>query len=246
MRELFYNKMPHKLKAYRNEWKYCISTAEAEELYIRLYDLMERDPHADAGGVYDVHSLYFDSLNNICAKENIAGERRRFKYRIRFYGDESDPLFLERKSKINSLCHKEFCSISVPEYDRLVVGDYDDFLWERDRKVLERFALDMAMGAYGPKSVVSYERQALIESVTNVRITFDRNIVVSDDVDRFLTGDYSGVPVLDSNLVILEVKYDDILPSYIRRAIQASAMVQQAFSKYYHSRVRFSEYKRMV
>lgn len=246
MRELFARVVPQRLKTYRNEWKYCIPSADAEKLYIRLHDLMERDPHADAEGVYDVHSLYFDSVNNICARENISGERRRFKYRIRFYGNEADPLFLERKSKINSLCHKESCSISASEYDRLVAGDHDDLLWEKDRKVLTRFALDMAMGAYSPRSVVSYERQALVESVTNVRITFDRNIVVSEDVDHFLTGEYSGVPVLGGDQVILEVKYDDILPSYIRRAIQASAMVQQAFSKYYHSRVRFSEYKRMV
>lgn len=242
MRELLAGQgvMPH--KTYRNEWKYCISSVTAGELYDRLLGVLETDPHADTDGSYEVHSLYFDNINNTCARENIAGERRRFKYRIRYYGDGSDLLFLERKEKLNSLCHKEFCVISSDEYRQLTEYAYEELLWEPDRKVLKRLALDMATGYYTPKSIVSYERHALIEPMTNVRITFDRNIVVSDETDSFLTGEYSGTPVLDGDRVILEVKYDDVLPSYIRRAVQASSMPQQAFSKYYHSRVRFSEY----
>ena len=79
---------------------------------------------------------------------------------------------------------------------------------------------------------MDYQRIAFVESISNVRITIDTNISVAKEYDRFLTGDYLHVPLMKSNEHVLEVKFDSILPGYIKRSIYQSSLQQQAFSKY--------------
>lgn len=240
------NRLNTRQKRYRSEWKYCIPEGQAEILKERLSGLMERDAHAGPDGGYRIQSLYFDDLYNTCARENIAGERERFKYRIRYYGacrKPEDPLFLERKEKRNAYCHKDSCRLTDAEYRALFSDDCGECLWTADKPLLRRFAADILRAGFMPKSVVEYERTAFIEPISNVRITFDRNLFASDAFDSFLSGDYERIPILKSSEQILEVKFDDVLPSYIRNALQAESMVQQAFSKYYMSRITLQHFR---
>ncbi len=230
------------MKRFRNEWKYVIPAAMALELREKLAAVMDPDIHARSDGYYRVHSLYFDNIDNTCARENIAGERLRFKYRIRFYDTYDGTLFLERKEKFNSLCYKDSCIISEDEMLALMGRGYGSLMWVDDRKLLARFATDIAREGFTPRSIVDYERSALTEPIHNVRITFDRNVFVSADTAGFTTGDYTCLPAVDSSREILEVKFDDCLPGYITRLLRTGHMDQQAYSKYYNSRVLTAGY----
>ncbi len=231
-------------KHYRNEWKYSLSHTLAESIYQRLAGLMDKDAHSDDNGGYLVHSMYFDNFDDLCARENIAGERVRFKYRIRYYGSDSGHLYFERKEKLNSFCHKDSCPLTGEEFRAVMNADTDALIWSSDKQLLRKFGMNTACGYFMPKSIVEYERRALIEPISNVRITFDRNIFASDDFDLFTSGDYTRLPVSDPDDVILEVKFDEVLPSYIRRALQLRTVTQQAFSKYYNSRITIQDYHR--
>lgn len=224
------------LKNYRNEWKYCLSERDAQILYYRLEAVLEKDPHSSDNGRYRVSSLYFDDIRNTCAFENEAGERSRFKYRIRRYGTDYDHLFLERKEKLNSFCYKEKCSLTRDEYEDILDERYDRLVFSPDKPLLSRFCTDALCYYFRPKSIVNYYRTALIDDIYNIRITFDRNVTASYDYLNFLTGDYCEFPVLDKDRVVLEFKFDDVAPAYIRRILQSHSLTQQAFSKYYRSR----------
>ena len=50
-------------EAFRNEWKYLISTSEKEMLMLRLKPFLQPDPHAGEGGYY-IRSLYFEDYWN--------------------------------------------------------------------------------------------------------------------------------------------------------------------------------------
>lgn len=89
---------------------------------------------------------------------------------------------------------------------------------------------------YRPKVIVDYERIAYVEEITNVRITFDMKISASYELDKFLDGDYLNFYVLPSGINVLEVKFDDILPSYIRNIVESFNFKQTSFSKYYYGR----------
>jgi hypothetical protein len=65
----------------------------------------------------------------------------------------------------------------------------------------------------------------------NVRITFDRDIRVNHFHDAFMDDDMALVPAGDE-LVVMEVKYDAFLPSFIAGLIQIGNRQHTACSKY--------------
>ena len=97
---------------------------------------------------------------------------------------------------------------------------------------------------YKPKVIIDYERIAFVEDITNVRITFDMKISASYELEKFLTQDYQSFYVLPSGLNVLEVKFDEILPSHIRNIIESYGFKQGSFSKYYYGRRIIDSYMR--
>ena len=220
------------MKKYRNEWKYGLSESEIARVEQRIGAVLERDIHAGGDGRYGVHSLYFDDFSNTCARETEAGVGARFKYRIRYYDQKPEFLKLERKEKLNGGCHKLSCRVTQEEFEKLCAGDVGDLLYDEDRPLLRRFAADILGRGFSPRVIVDYERIAFVEPITNVRITLDLNIACSRDYDRFLTGDWLNVPLLPKGRHVLEVKFDEILPGYIKQSVYECNLQQRSFSKY--------------
>lgn len=188
--------------------------------------------HSDADGKYTVHNLYFDDYKNSCVKENDAGISERFKYRIRYYGDQCAYMKLERKEKINGYCHKESCLISAEEYQMILEERADELFWQTEEPLLKRFCLDCMTRRFLPRAIIDYERCAYVEEIAHIRITLDENISVSDDVSHFPDGNYIRCPVQEKGQYILEVKFDHMMPGYIRHMITNRKLVLSAFSKY--------------
>ncbi|MBR0491337.1 MAG: polyphosphate polymerase domain-containing protein [Clostridia bacterium] len=187
-------------------------------------------------GRYIIHSLYFDDYKDTSIYTTDSGLSKRFKWRIRYYGDDLSYIKLERKEKIEGRCHKESCNITVEEYNEIISGDETDLIFKTQKKLIKELAVDMLIHNYKPKVIVDYERIAFVEEITNVRITFDMKISASYELENFLDGDYQNFYVLPSGLNVLEVKFDDILPSYIRNIVESYNFKQGSFSKYYFGR----------
>lgn len=224
------------MQEFRNEWKYRLPMTDLEIIRERLSVLMANDRHSDSGGGYAVHSLYFDDFFDSCAKENDGGTAERFKYRIRFYNQYEGFLKLERKEKKFGMCRKKSAVLSEEQYAGIFSGNAEDVFWSTENPVIRQFCTDIMTKGFAPKAIVDYERVAFVEPVTNVRVTLDLNIAASSDVDRFLDLDYLRVPLQKTGEHVLEVKFDEILPGYIKNAVTVSPMVQTAFSKYYFAR----------
>jgi hypothetical protein len=226
-------------KVYRNEWKYRLQEADLSVIEGRLRGIMGMDSHSDNDtGEYQVHSLYFDDYKDSCAKENEAGVAERFKYRIRYYGTNSDFLKLERKEKLDGMCHKVSTLITRDEYHMIMEGKAEELYWESDDEVLRKFCILMMTRLFKPKLIVDYDRVAYVDEITNVRITFDKNISVSEETSEFLDGVYLAYPVQEHREHVLEVKFDSILPGYIKSAITNKNLQQSSFSKYYLGRLK--------
>ena len=84
-----------------------------------------------------------------------------------------------------------------------------------------------------PKVIVEYERTPYVYKNGNVRITFDRNITSSSQVDQFFNAETKKRPILPSGMQLLEVKYDEYLPDPIYHALMLDNMQRTNFSKYY-------------
>ena len=67
----------------------------------------------------------------------------------------------------------------------------------------------------------------------DLRITIDKNISYSRDVNNFTNNFYFKNQLYEK---ILEVKYNDFIPKDIRKILSDFYLFRVAFSKYYNSR----------
>lgn len=223
---------------YRSEWKYICTDGQLELIHERLDNVLQKDIHTSATGSYSVHSLYFDDIQNSCAAGNESGDGVRYKYRIRYYGNQQEALHLERKEKRYGLGGKKSCPLSMDEYTALLSGNISGLFWSTENPLLKKFCALMWDKGFSPKSIIDYERTAFTEPTSHIRITLDRNITAGYDCESFLSGRYLRYPLQNANQNILEVKFDSILPSWICRILESLNIQQTAFSKYYLGRKR--------
>lgn len=222
---------------FRNEMKFLCRDEELRIIRQNLSTLLETDPYTDREqGFYQVNSLYFDDYADTCFYDNeySLGERRKF--RIRTYNDQTDIIKLEKKAKDNTLSRKTSCRLSQPEFQQLFEGEVGALYWQADHPLLQEFCRDIMTKLFQPKVIVTYERTAFVDFPGNVRVTLDRNISASYQTEQFLTNDYLRFPVLEAGMNLLEIKFDEFLPQYIKQIIQADGLQQTTFSKYYMAR----------
>ena len=71
------------------------------------------------------------------------------------------------------------------------------------------------MFCYRPKAIVEYQRKAYVASENKTRITFDFAIKATESDFRLFSPTLNQNPVLDPYLVVMEVKYNGFMLSYI-------------------------------
>ena len=220
---------------YRQEWKYICTQAQLDILKHRLLPVMKYDRHQVSDGTYHIRSVYFDDFKNAGMQENEDGLDCRKKYRIRIYNRSADLIHLEIKSKRKGMTHKESCTISRQTCEALI--NRSPIPYREDYpEPLKQLYLAIQTKGLRPVTIVEYERTAFVHPLGNVRITFDRNIAASHYVSRFLETNTYAIPILERGQHILEVKFDDFLPSQIRNAVDMGCLTRSAFSKYYIAR----------
>ena len=88
-----------------------------------------------------------------------------------------------------------------------------------------------------PKVFIAYDRIAMFgKDDPELRVTFDKNIVGTSEIGSFFDDILPGIPLLPTGQHILEVKYDEFLPDYIKQILNEVHLQKTAFSKYYYSR----------
>lgn len=225
---------------YRHEYKYVCNAMEIAILKTRAQGILKRDEHAGSNGAYSIRSLYFDNWEDRCYYENESGIGERDKYRIRIYNKDSSRITLEKKSKVRGMTSKVSACISREQCIQLMMGiipvvtqnmtdDLKQLLYQMNRKTMR------------PKVIVEYVRYPFTEKNGNVRVTFDEAISSSNETDRFLEQNLVLRPVMECGRGILEVKWDEYLPDYIKNCMQLDTLLWSSFSKYYLCR-RYNAY----
>ncbi len=217
---------------FRHEFKHEIGYCDLLALRSRLSAVMQQDPHA-INGRYTIRSLYFDNLDDKALLEKVNGVDKREKFRLRCYNGDTSLIFLEKKVKNNGLCAKEQTVVTWQQAQAIVNGeDFDD----GGDKLLAGFRVKTETLGLRPKTIVDYTREPFVFPVGNVRVTIDYNIRTGMNCTDFFNADCVTVPAGDAP-IILEVKWDEVLPSVIRDIVQIPSTHTSAFSKYAASRV---------
>lgn len=217
---------------YRHELKYYITEGDYALLSRKLSLTMEQDAFAKKnGGEYFIRSLYFDDRDDSAFREKLSGIDERDKFRIRIYDMRDDVIKLECKHKSNGYIKKQSIGLSRKEYEKLISGDRL-FLLNRPEPFARRMYIEFAQRALKPAVIVDYTREAFVFPMEDVRVTFDKNVRTGlRSVDMFNAG-IPTYPVIDDYGMVLEIKFNRFLPTYIRSLLQLEASQRSAISKY--------------
>lgn len=215
----------------RQELKFAINYPEYAGLRSVLRTLIPLDRHAGPAGEYHVRSLYFDNDDDDAYFEKESGTFRRAKYRIRIYNRSDTVIRLELKEKYGRSSSKTSRVISRETCEAIMSGRLR-FADARDDPFLTAFYLKTQLEHLRPRAIVDYVREPFICASGNVRITFDKELktaVCGTDIfsDRLLLATPPGFGGM-----ILEVKYDGLLPAYIQNRLNLARHQQLALSKY--------------
>ncbi len=195
---------------------------------------MERDPHA-LGGTYQIRSLYFDDPGDKALREKIDGVNVREKFRIRLYDRDASLVKLEKKSKRNGLGTKRSARLTAAEAQKIVDGDLD-WMLSSGRPLVQELYCKMRCQRMEPKTIVDYTREPFIFSPGNVRVTLDYDIRTGQGRTDLLDPDVVTIPAGDAPILV-EVKWDEFLPSIIRDAVSLPDRRVGSFSKYAQCRI---------
>jgi len=220
---------------YRHEVKHELSRGDLIPLRRRMELIASPDPHA-VGGKYYIRSLYFDDPTDRALRDKINGVNLREKFRIRYYNnDPSGVIHLEKKCKTNGLCSKFSAPLTADEARKITEGDTGWMLLSPHPLVRELYC-KMTYQGLRPKTIVDYTREPFVYPPGNVRVTFDYDIRTGLSCTDFLNPDCVTIPAGD-DAVVLEVKWDEFLPSVIRDAVLTPGRRSSAFSKYARCRL---------
>jgi hypothetical protein len=230
--------LQYKNRRLRHELKYIISFRDYYELRSRAMAFMRRDEHGD-NGKYFIRSLYLDDIMLSDYNQKMDGWNRRRKYRIRIYDFSDEIIKFEIKDKFDSCISKVSDTITIDEYNCIVQGNFDfisDIIFSNSdggrRGALRMAYIDNAAKILSPRVVVDYDREVFICGEGNVRMTFDMNLRAGLASEDIFDPELPTVPAYEEGCMILEVKYDDFLPDYIKKMLRPLGRWQSSQSKY--------------
>jgi hypothetical protein len=159
------------------------------------------------------------------------GILKRKKIRIRIYNKSDAVIKLERKYRYGEYICKESAALTKDEYYKLLAYDYD-FLLKKDEPLFKDFYLYLRMEKLSPKVIVDYVREAYVGEESDVRITFDKQLSASTSSLQLFSDQLATVETLPYPQLIMEVKYNEFLPTMVQRILDLDSHHRSAISKY--------------
>jgi hypothetical protein len=206
------------------------------------------DPFANAakGYSYDIYSVYLDNPGLTLMNQTLEGMRNRFKLRVRFYDDNPEhPVFFEVKRRVNEAIVKVRAKVRRDRAHHLMYArdawpDHSDLANPADEQsfsALRKFCeLRDKMGAR-PECLVCYNREAwCAPEDDSIRVTFDRVLEAApydpDLTFRLARNDDWIRPIMPVPGVVLELKFTDRFPNWMRGMVQTFNLFRTCMAKY--------------
>ena len=217
----------------RLEQKYLLTLEQYYRCRHEIEQVLRPDSYSGLEG-YWIRSLYFDSLSNRDYREKQAGIKYRRKVRLRIYSPDARTAKLEIKQKENIWQRKISIPLTRPEAEKVVQGNYSVLL-AKGQEAVKAYAM-MNTFCYRPKSVVTYFRQAYTGAENHLRITFDKEITTSQTHLHLFEKGNSDEMLQNPYFVIMEVKFHQFVPAYVKEILNHCEVSAGSFSKYMMSR----------
>lgn len=230
-----------RMQRQRFERKYRIP----EQLAIAVRDFVSTQLELDEFGAnhpqlsYPVHSLYLDSDGLDTYWMTINGDKNRYKLRLRFYDDKPEsPVFFEIKRRVDEIIMKQRGGVRKVAVPLMLAGqlpEAEHLISQQPKHLsaIHEFCRLTQLIDAKPKVHVAYLREAWIHPDTDaVRVTFDRQVRgEAEPTIRFRTDMMQPVEPFGKE-VILEIKFTDRFPNWLREMVEAFDLERCGAAKY--------------
>ena len=135
------------------------------------------------------------------------------------------------KQKQGEFQKKRSLKLSKEDAKKLIDGNYSILLKYSEAFAYECYCL-MNMYCYRPKAVVEYKRDAFVVKENKIRITLDYNIKATESNFNIFDGNLNQNLMMNNFFVVLEVKYNGFLLSYIKDLLNDIDKREISVSKY--------------
>ena len=239
--------MREKLQTNRMELKFRVTEPIAAEIKRYLGTTLRKDPHGLNHGPegYPVCSVYLDSRDARLYGQSVAGERNRYKLRIRVYdANPSQPAFVEIKRRDGQVIKKRRASVHREVAAAILCGAPGSLAaskaggsWSsNDRFAMHEFCrLRDGLRACGT-TYVCYRRDAYVSpGSTHWRVTFDRYLSAKPyHCGETLSIPHDCCPTPDYDAVVMELKFTDRFPGWMHDLVRVFNLNPVSFPKYIH------------
>lgn len=231
----------------RYEIKFRVTNAQKERFLDAARVGLKPDPFG-VNACYRVSSVYYDSKNLDFYWEKIDGESIRRKLRLRFYGDPKSPdqldeqiFFLELKHRIKNSVGKERVRLTT-EGALAILADANElehlrkYVAEQDQSQYETISVMESLHTtmqFQAANTITYLREAWMGEVDpRLRLTFDQVPCALSPNSYGKVAHIPGYPLIPAGEVIMEIKFNQSVPRWLRDIVAEQGLVPQRFSKY--------------
>ena len=218
---------PYQAVFKRKEVKYLLAEAQLFALRPALEAHMEPDDFAHSS----IYNLYYDTPDFRLIRRSLEKPAYKEKLRLRCYDPAADFAMLEMKQKEGAYQKKRSLRLSRTDAFRLCAGDYGVLLQYEEPFAAECYGL-MSLRCYRPKTIVEYLRRAYIAKENHIRITIDSQIQATESCYDIFSKKLGLHPVQSPFQMVLEVKYNGFMLSYIKALLDQVERSELSVSKY--------------
>ena len=211
---------------FRKEIKYNITNKDFCLLQHNLKNIIKKDSNCN-GDFYTISSIYFDDYKKTSYNQVKNGISNRWKYRIRFYNYDDSYIRLEKKHKINGLTNKKSIKITKEILNDILNNNIK--VQKENEKLLNEFIVKMKKDLLKPIICIEYDRIPFVYKLGNVRITLDYNIRYTNKYNDLFNSNKKTYYLKEK---ILEVKYNELIPDFVRYRLELNHLEQISFSKF--------------
>lgn len=212
----------------RYELKYLITQKQKSILLNAMAAYMQED----AFGRSTICNVYYDTTDSLLIRRSLEKPVYKEKLRVRSYGTATPEkeVFVELKKKYKGVVYKRRVSVKQSRAEAYL--DYHVPLPVQNQITEE---LDYFLAFYKelkPAVFLSYEREAFYgRDDEDLRITFDENILWRDEDISLCSRPY-GTPILDKDMVLMEIKVANAMPLWLSGLLSEEGIYKTSFSKY--------------
>ncbi|GHU56933.1 molecular chaperone [Clostridia bacterium] len=218
----------------RYENKYLIGEDAFGGLQCRLSEFMDSDEYSKADFTYPICNIYYDTEDSRLIRESLSKPLYKEKLRLRSYGTptEGSTVYAEIKKKFNGKVNKRRSGLKLAEaYTFLNTRRLPVLQPYMNAQVLRETQYLLSRMPLKPVVYISYERRAFRNDETDLRVSFDTNILSRRTDLRLESGIY-GKPLLSDGKWLMEIKTADTVPLWLSKLLAEYDIKPVSLSKY--------------